>query len=477
MNTTSPASPDEIEYGPLYADRTKVYPKSVKGPVRRVKWAVLIICLTLYYTVPWIRYDRGPGQPDQALLLDMAGRRFYLLGLEIWPQELYYLVGLLVVAAVGLFLVTSLVGRVWCGFTCPQTVWTDLFMWVERQVEGDRNARMKLDAAPWTAHKALLKVTKHGLWLIVAVLTGGAWIMYYVDAPTVTREMLTGMASVEVYGFTALFSATTYVLAGWAREQVCTFMCPWPRFQSAMFDERTLTVTYEAWRGEKRGKPSDPTAGDCVDCGQCIAVCPTGIDIRDGIQLECIGCGLCADACNTVMAKLDRKPWLIRWDSLASQAARAAGGKPVRMVRRLRTAIYATLLVIAGSAMTVALASREPIEISVLHDRSPVYIRLSDGSIRNGYIVKILNKTNQAHAFILTAEGPPGLVLTVQENLSYAMIVQPDEVGTFRAFLKLPEGVGESVEVTLTVTDANTGDSAEYRTTFVGPPSNNAGKP
>ena len=231
--------------------------------------------------------------------------------------------------AVALFLVTSLFGRVWCGYTCPQTVWTDLFMWVERLIEGDRNERMKRDAgAADFRQRSGARRLKHAVWLGIAFWTGGAWIMYYVDAPTVTVEFWTGTASTEVYFFTFLFTATTYLLAGWAREQVCTYMCPWPRFQSAMLDEQSFTVTYQGWRGEPRvrGKRHDGApAGDCIDCGACVTACPTGIDIRDGIQLECINCGLCIDACNHVMERTGRPEWLITWDTLADQAAKAAG--------------------------------------------------------------------------------------------------------------------------------------------------------
>jgi hypothetical protein len=239
---------------PLYAGRVQVYPKSVAGIFRRLKWAVLVALLGLYYVLPWIRWDRGPDQPDQAVLADIEGQRLYFFFIEIWPQEIYYLAGLLILGAVGLFLVTSLAGRVWCGYACPQTVWTDLYMWVERLIQGDRNARIKLDKAPFGANKVLRKTLTHAVWLVIAAATGGIWIMYFNDAPTVVRDIFTGQASLTVYGFTGLFTGTTYLLAGWAREQVCTYMCPWPRFQAAMFDEDSLIVTYQGWRGEPRGR-------------------------------------------------------------------------------------------------------------------------------------------------------------------------------------------------------------------------------
>ena len=240
------------------------------GVSAAIKWAVLGTLLSIYYLAPWLRWDRGPNAPDQALLVDMGGRRAYFFWIEIWPQEVYYLTGLLILGAIGLFLVTSVAGRVWCGFTCPQTVWTDLYMLVERWIEGDRNRRMKLDQEKWSARKLGLKLAKHGIWLLIAFATGGAWIMYFNDAPTVVREIFTGQASSAVYGFTALFATTTYLLAGWAREQVCIYMCPWPRFQSAMFDEHSLLVTYADWRGEKRGHAKRgedfSKRGHCIDC-------------------------------------------------------------------------------------------------------------------------------------------------------------------------------------------------------------------
>ncbi len=231
---------------PLYADRRKVYPKAVAGRVRTVKWAVLALCLVLYYAVPWLRWGRGPGAPDQAVLVDMRNARLFFFGIEIWPQEVYFLTGLLILGAVALFAVSSLFGRLWCGFACPQTVWTDLFLWVERRIQGDRNERMRLDAAPWTASKVRKKALTHAAWLAIAGATGGAWVMYFNDAPTVVAEIATGRAGSGVYVFFALFTGTTYLLAGIAREQVCTYMCPWPRFQGAMLDEHSLVVAYRA---------------------------------------------------------------------------------------------------------------------------------------------------------------------------------------------------------------------------------------
>jgi cytochrome c oxidase accessory protein FixG len=474
-----PQAPPEAQQS-LYASRVRVYPRAVKGTLRRVKWAVLIACLGLYYIVPWLRWYRGPGAPDQAVLLDIFNERFYFFDLVLWPQDIYFLAGALIIGAVALFLVTSLFGRVWCGFTCPQTVWTDLFMMVERWIEGDRNERMRRDAQPATLDKIARKVAKHATWIGIAFWTGGAWIMYYVDAPTVVREFWTGTASREVYVFTFLFTATTYVLAGWAREQVCTYMCPWPRFQSAMLDEQTFVITYEGWRGEPRGHGKrDATTtglGDCIDCRACVNVCPTGIDIRDGIQLECIGCGLCIDACNDVMRRTGGKPWLITWDTLARQAARKRGEHlPLRLLRP-RTLIYAGVLLLACGVMATALALRPHTGLHVLHDRAPLFVRLQDGSIRNGYTVKIDNKTPAPIEFTLSVEGLPGASMVLPEASAEArptltLTAPADAVGGYRVLVQgHPQALHDgSQPIEFVLKNPATGEEMEYHSLFMGP--------
>jgi cytochrome c oxidase accessory protein FixG len=464
----------------LFANRVKVYPKSVHGQVRQIKWAVLVVCLAVYYALPWLRWDRGPGQQNQAVLLDLANERFYFFSLELWPHDIWLLAGLLIIAAVGLFLVTSVVGRVWCGYTCPQTVWTDLFMWVERVLEGDRNKRMQRDADPVSFDTVWRKVAKHAIWLGIAFWTGGAWIMYYVDAPAVTVQFWTGTASSQVYFFTGLFSLTTYLLAGWAREQVCTYMCPWPRFQSAMLDDQSFTVTYQASRGEPRvrGKRLEdaPPAGDCIDCGACVTACPTGIDIRDGIQLECINCGLCMDACNHVMERTGRDKWLISWDTLSRQAAKKVGRhEPVRFFRP-RTVIYISALLCAMGALSVALATRSTLGLSVLRDRAPLFVPLADGSLRNGYTMKIANKTQTNAAFDLSIAGLPGAVMAVAEGdptrEPVLRVAAPsDHVETFRLLVTArPTALADgSQPVDFILRDAMTGAQTIYRSTFMGP--------
>ncbi|MFM2041733.1 MAG: nitrogen fixation protein fixG [Pseudomonadota bacterium] len=478
---TSPPQPAAPTPAPLYADRVKVYPKAVHGLYRRLKWSVLVLCLGLYYLAPWLRWDRGPGAPDQALLVDMSAPRAFFFDIEIWPQEVYFITGLLVLGALGLFLVTSLFGRLWCGYACPQTVWTDLFMWVERLVEGDRAARMRLDNGPLSLAKVTKKTLKHTIWMAIAVATGGAWVLYFNDAPTFIVDFFTGGATSKQYFFVGLFTATTYLLAGWAREQVCTYMCPWPRFQAAMLDKDSMVVTYEDWRGERRGKTKAgaPPAGfgDCVDCGQCIAACPTGIDIRDGQQLECIGCGLCIDACDEIMGKMQRPKGLIQFDTLANQEAKAKGLPPRFRFVRPRTVIYAGVVSVIAAIFLTALMLRTTVEVNVLRDRAPLFVTLSDGSLRNGYTLRVLNKTRDAVAFRLTVAGLPGATLVVQDvgeaaaNTGVTLPTRPDTAETFRIFIIAPKGTvtADSTPVGFVLSDPASGDGDTYDAVFMGP--------
>ncbi len=464
---------------PLYAKQEKVYPKRITGVFRRIKWLSLAVLLGIYYIAPWIRWDRGANQPDQAILADIAGQRLYFFNIEIWPQEIYYLTGLLVLGAIGLFMATAMAGRVWCGFTCPQTVWTDLFLFVERYIEGDRNKRIKLDQGPLTFEKAWRKIAKHIAWLFISLATGGVVIFYFVDAPTVLMELVTTTASSTIYGFVALFSGTTYLLAGWAREQVCTYMCPWPRFQGAMYDEHTLMVTYEAWRGEPRGKAKkdDPRSlGDCVDCNLCVNVCPVGIDIRDGSQFQCIGCALCVDACNSIMTKMDRPLDLITYDSIANQAARQAGGTAKRRIVRPRTIAYALMLTLVAGLMTYSLSNRATLEINVQRDRSPMFVTLSSGEIRNGYTFKLLNMVNEDRTYTMRISELEDAKITVigvaaQPVDEVTLHVGPDQVGTFRVFVRAPKAsIHEKFNaLAFELNVLETGEEIEYDSTFAGP--------
>ena len=482
-----PAEESKISHTALFAPTVAVYPKAVRGPARAVKWGVVVFCLGIYYVLPWLRWDHGPGRATQAVLLDLPSRRFYLFGLELWPQDIWLLSGLLIMSAVGLFLVTSLAGRVWCGYSCPQTVWTDLFMWIERQIEGDRNARMRRDQAPPSFDRLWRKLLKHTLWLAIAFWTGGAFIMYFVDAPTLTAQFWTGQAATEAYVFIGLFTATTYLLAGWAREQVCTYMCPWPRFQASMLDEQSLIVTYQAWRGEPRGHRkigagklgggnTAAPKGQCIDCLACVHACPTGIDIRDGVQLECINCGLCVDACNEMMVKTGQPKWLVTWDTLAGQKARQQGRHENFRIFRPRTFIYLSAMLLGVGIMAGALATRPTIDLAAQHDRAPLYVQVRDGSIRNGYTLKISNKT-QAHAdFVLTLRGLDAgtMVQPEQAGAPAAALVLPvdaDSIGTYRLLVFGRPGAGSagSQKIDFLLRNPATGEQTTYTSVFMGP--------
>ncbi|MEM6666896.1 MAG: cytochrome c oxidase accessory protein CcoG, partial [Pseudomonadota bacterium] len=384
--TTPPTAETYIE-GPLYADHKKVYPQMVHGPFRRFKWFVMLVTLGIYYFLPFVRWDRGPNAPDQAVLIDFASHRFYFFAIEIWPQEVYYITGLLILASLALFLANALAGRVWCGYTCPQTVWTDLFIAVENWVEGDRRSRIMLDKAPWSAEKVRKKVSKHVIWLMIAWWTGGAWVLYFADAPTLVVDLATLQAPWTAYMWIGILTGSTYLLAGFAREQVCTYMCPWPRIQAALTDEDALNVSYRFDRGEPRmsvkkaaaSEEKGVHAGDCIDCHQCVYACPTGIDIRDGVQLECIQCGLCIDACDSVMAKVGRPRGLIGYDTDKNIEARANGTPESLHFIRPRTIAYGVIIAGVGAIMLMTLISRPFIDLTVQHDRNPQYVQLSDG--------------------------------------------------------------------------------------------------
>ena len=393
----------------LYEKRNQIYPKLAHGKFRLVKWVVMAATLGVYYLIPWIRWPRGDGIPDQAVLADFDGEKFYFFFLEIWPQEIYFLGGLLILAALALFLLTSMFGRVWCGYTCPQTVWTDLYIWVERAFEGDRAARMRLDHGPANFNKIWRKAGKHAVWLLIAFVTGGAFILYWHDAPTIARTFFKGEAPLTAYFFAGVLTFTTYMLAGTMREQVCTYLCPWPRIQGALTDEHALNVTYRYDRGEPRAPHRKDESwegrGDCIDCKQCVQVCPMGIDIRDGAQLECIHCALCIDACDDIMRKVGRPTGLIAYDTDKAESLRASGEKAQYKLIRTRTVLYTVLIALIGTLMLWGYTSKSTYEFSVLKDRSPPFIRLSDGRVRNGYTLKLVNKSTTTQVVTVSVDG------------------------------------------------------------------------
>lgn len=461
----------------LFEKQKRIFPKRVWGKYRKIKWLVMMITLGIYYLAPFLRYDRGPHAPDQAILIDMTNSRAYFFFIEIWPQEVYYLSGILILAAVGLFFVTSLFGRVWCGYTCFQTVWTDLFVWVERLIQGDRNARLKLAKSPWSFEKIRKIGLTHIIWLMIGVCTGGAWVFYFNDAPTLLEQILHFDVEVSVLGWILALTLSTYLMAGFAREQVCTYMCPYARFQSAMFDKDSLIIGYDAGRGEDRGKRKKgddmATRGHCVDCTACVQVCPMGIDIRDGLQMDCIACGLCVDACNNVMDKLELPRGLVRYDTergLQEKHDPMVEVKAKAKFIRPRTIWYSAIMLIVGSVILYGLTHRAPLDLHILHDRNPLFVTMSDGTIRNGYEVKILNKTHGDKNYQLSIEGLEGYTARFQGVGALSMEKLPvyaDSVAHFRLFVTAPKQGEHRLPIVMVLTDPETGVTDRYETIFV----------
>ena len=469
---------------PLYASSPKIYPQKVAGTYRSIKTTLLFITLGIYYFLPFVRWDRGPDAPNQAVLIDFARRKFYFFWIEIWPQEVYYITGLLILAAMALFLMNALAGRVWCGYLCPQTVWTDLFFWTERLFEGDRRERMRKDAGPWTFQRVREKFLKHAVWLIIAWWTGGAWVLYFNDAPTLVGKLLRFEAPPTALIWIAILTTTTYVLAGFMREQVCVYMCPWPRIQAALTDESALNVTYRYDRGEPRmsvkkaafARAAGGAAGDCVDCGQCVAACPTGVDIRNGPNLGCIQCGLCIDACDAVMRKIDRPTRLIAYDTDVNVARRLAGQPEEFKLVRPRTVLYAAVIALVGGIMLFTLLTRSDMGVSAMHDRNPLFVKTADGSIRNALGVHVVNRQGVLRRFKIEIEHPAGAQLSVvgaSDNKGGEQIVEvgPDQVRELRLFAILPRGdsIPSKQPLVLRVTDVATGETTTIADTFFAP--------
>lgn len=392
----------ESESPQLFAARTSIYPRSVKGRFRRLKWAILFLAYGMYFILPWIRWPRIVG-PDQAVLFDIVGRKFYLFDLVVYPQDIFWLAGVLMIGAYLMFFVTGLAGRAFCGYFCFQTLWTDIYIKIEHLIQGERPARIRLANQPLNAEKVWKIGATHFLWLLVAVLTGMTFVFYWGDAFELTSQFVSGEAPFAAY-MTALFlMATTYVMAGIAREQVCTYMCPYSRFQSVMFDKDTLVVSYDEQRGEgekgraklrKGGKTLEERAtqgsGDCIDCGYCVQVCPTGIDIRNGLQIQCISCALCIDACDTIMDSMEWPRGLISYTSERSLET----GKEAKLMRP-KVIGYFSVLIAATALLVWSVSNQAPFDFNIAQIRQPIYVQLSDGRIQNSYEIKLNNKTNK----------------------------------------------------------------------------------
>ncbi len=406
------AQPDAVLEQPLYEVRKEIYSRAVSGWFARWRWALVFITQLVFYGAPWLVWNSR-----QAVLFDLVARKFYIFGIVFWPQDFIYLTGLLVVSALSLFLFTAVAGRLWCGYACPQTVYTEIFMWIERKVEGDRVARMRLDQQPMSPRKFALKAAKHGLWAALSLWTGFTFVGYF----TPIHALAGAIASLAAPGAPALgaweifwvlfYGFATYGNAGWMREQVCKYMCPYARFQSAMFDSDTLIITYDPERGEPRGpraRNADARSlglGHCVDCNVCVQVCPTGIDIRDGLQYECIGCAACIDGCNQVMARMDYPKGLIRYTTENALRQKLTPRQMLARSLRPRVLVYGAILLAVVAAIGITLFTRVPLKVDVIRDRGSLSREVEGRWVENTYRLQIMNTQEVAHRFIVRASG------------------------------------------------------------------------
>jgi len=414
---TPVAETSEGEIVSMYEAHKKIYPRSISGRFANWRWVMVFLTQLVFYGLPWFEWGQR-----QMVLFDLGARRFYIFGLVLYPQDFIYLTGLLIISAMSLFLFTAVAGRLWCGFSCPQTVYTEIFMWIEHKIEGDRSARIRLDRGAWTFEKIWKKSLKQLAWIAFALWTGFTFVGYFVPIRELGGELLALQGGWQIF-WVLFYGFATYGNAGYLREQVCLHMCPYARFQSAMFDKDTLVVTYDPERGEPRGprkKGIDYKAeglGDCIDCGLCVQVCPTGIDIRDGLQYQCIGCGLCVDACNTVMDKMKYPPGLIRFSTQNAVAQRWSPAQMLRRVARPRVLIYSAILVALSLGMVASLFLRTPFKVDVVRDRAALSRIVAGGKLENVYRLQIMNATESTQHYRISAEGLEGLELASEPQV------------------------------------------------------------
>jgi len=427
------------EYVPMFASEKKVYSRSISGLFSRWRWIMVFLTQIVFYGLPWLQWGER-----QMVLFDLGARRFYLFGLVLYPQDFIYLTGLLIISALALFLFTAVAGRLWCGFSCPQTVYTEIFMWIEGKVEGDRSARMRIDKGGWTLEKIWKKSLKQFLWIALSLWTGFTFVGYFVPIRELGVELMALQGGWQIF-WVLFYGFATYGNAGYMREQVCKYMCPYARFQSAMFDKDTMIVSYDAARGEGRGprkKGVDYKAeglGDCIDCKLCVQVCPVGIDIRNGLQYECIGCGLCIDACNSVMDKMEYPRGLIR---LTTQNAVAKAWKQVQVIRRIfrpRVLIYSSVLLALSAAMIASLVLRQPLKADVIRDRASLSRIVAGGKLENVYRLQIMNATESEQLYRISAVGLEHLEVASEQEV----VVGPAETRGIAVRLQIPYGSAE----------------------------------
>ncbi len=413
----TPEPSAEGEFVSLYEAQKKVYPRSISGFFARWRWVMVFLTQLVFYGLPWLEWGER-----QLVLFDLGARRFYIFGLVLYPQDFIYLTGLLIISALSLFLFTAVAGRLWCGFACPQTVYTEIFMWIEHKIEGDRSARLRLDASPWTFEKIRKKFLKQAVWVAVSLWTGFTFVGYFVPIRELGPELLAFAGGWQIF-WVFFYGLATYGNAGFMREQVCKYMCPYARFQSAMFDRDTLIVTYDEARGEPRGprvKTVDYKAkglGDCIDCTLCVQVCPVGIDIRKGLQYECIGCGLCVDACNTVMDKMHYPRGLIRYSTRNAVLNRWSQSQILRHVLRPRVLIYTAVLVALCVGMLASLATRTPLKVDIVRDRAALSRIVAGGKLENVYRLQIMNATESAQRYRISVSGLEGLEMASEQEV------------------------------------------------------------
>ncbi len=411
----------DAELVSLYQAHQKIYPRSVTGLFSKWRWIMVWVTQIIFYGLPWLEWGQR-----QAVLFDLGVRRFYIFGLVLYPQDFIYLTGILVISAYSLFLFTAVAGRLWCGYACPQTVYTEIFLWLEKLAEGDRAARMRRDAGPWNAEKIGRKAGKHAMWLGVALVTGFTFVGYFTPIQQLAGEFVRWELSSWEMFWTFFYGFATYGMAGFMREQVCKYMCPYARFQSAMFDKDTLIVSYDVERGEPRGarsKKADPVAlglGACVDCSLCVQVCPTGIDIRKGLQYECIGCGACADVCDTVMDKVGYARGLVKYSTQNAMNQHWTQAQTLRHVLRPRVLVYTAILGVVVTAMAVSLTLRIPFKVDVVRDRGALARIADGGQIENVFRLQIMNATEATQQFHISVTGMPGLQVVSENDIEIA---------------------------------------------------------
>ncbi len=432
----APAEKPKTESASLYEAQKKVYPRSISGVFANWRWIMVYVTQLIFYGLPWLQWGER-----QMVLFDLGARRFYIFGLVLYPQDFIYLTGLLIISALALFLFTAVAGRLWCGFSCPQTVYTEIFMWIEHNIEGDRSARIRLDNGPWTFEKTWKKSLKQLVWIAVSFWTGFTFVGYFVPIRELGGELMSLHGSWQIF-WVFFYGLATYGNAGYLREQVCKYMCPYARFQSAMFDNDTLVVTYDPERGEPRGprtKAVDYKAkglGDCIDCSLCVQVCPTGIDIRDGLQYDCIGCGLCVDACNTVMDKMQYPRGLIRFSTQNGVKNHWTQSQMLKRVLRPRVLFYSGILIALCIGMMASLVVRTPLKVDIVRDRAALSRIVAGGKIENIYRLQIMNATEGAQRYVISARGLDGLEVISEPEID----IGPAESRWVVVRLQIPYG-------------------------------------